>query len=460
MKTLLTLAALLAAACAAPAPPPAPDAGTITSDAGSSAPADPCAAVEATADDPSAYSRVGECLASAAPVATRQAAIDVFLANVNARGGFPIHDGDDLLFAARSNRPLAVAGDFTGWQPTLALADAGLGLRLARHTVPRGQRTSGLPYKLVDGTRYFADPLARRFQYDDQGEFSYAAAPAAASHLERAGPVSSARITPRPLYVYVPAGYDADPSLRLPVLYMHDGQNLFDPAAPDSAPASWDVDEVADAEIAAGRVRPLLIVGVPNSPDRFDEYTWTPDAIDGTTYGGRGDAYADFLVHVVKPLVDARYRTLPDRDHTAILGSSLGGLISYEVALAYPDVYSRVGGMSSTFGWGRMERSNPTALDRYRSATSLAGRDLRFYLDSGGSTAGCPASGSDNACETLEMKSILEAKGFTRYPADPSADVITPADANILHWLEPGAEHSEAAWHDRLLRVLRFFFPR
>jgi hypothetical protein len=114
--------------------------------------------------------------------------------------------------------------------------------------------------------------------------------------------------------------------------------------------------------------------------------------------------------------------------------------------------------MSSTFGWGRMERANETALDRYRASTTLSGGDFVFYLDSGGTIDGCPARGGDNACETLEMKSILESKGLTRYPDDPSAERITPADANVEHWLEVGAAHNEAEWNARLFRVFRLFF--
>lgn len=443
----------------------APDAGVVVADA--------CAKVAAATTDPAAYTAMLQCLRSTAVPATKTATVGRFVRGVESRGGFPIVDGEQVVWVYVHDATwddgvdahggaLRVAGDFNRWQPSVALADEGQGFEhVSLPLAVAGLDASGAKYKLVTaGDTYFADPLARRFQYDQNGEFSLVRGEAGRSHLERMLQVFATKLGVfRPIYLYLPVGYEASQE-RYPVLYMHDGQNLFDPAAPNSAPGSWDADAVADEEIAAGRARPFVIVGVPNNAQRFDEYTWTQDDLAGQPLGGRGADYADFLVHDLKPLVDARYRTRPGRDDTGVVGSSLGGLISYEVGLAYPDVFGMVGGLSSTFAWGTLARHEQTVVDRYQASNALATSHQRFYLDSGGGAPnGCPGDpeNDDNYCATQAMQHVLEGKGYTTYPDDPDALHYTPADANILHWFEAGAPHNEAAWHLRLFRVLRLF---
>lgn len=143
----------------------------------------------------------------------------------------------------------------------------------------------------------------------------------------------------RRVWIYLPPGY-AGSSARYPVLYMHDGQNVFDAAT--SFAGEWGVDETLD-RLRAGGDPGVIVVAVDNDgAHRMDEYDpWK--AADPKLGGGEGDAYVDFLVHTLKPYIDRHYRTLPDREHTGIMGSSMGGLISLYAALEHPDVFGRAG---------------------------------------------------------------------------------------------------------------------
>jgi alpha-amylase len=141
----------------------------------------------------------------------------------------------------------------------------------------------------------------------------------------------------RRVWLYLPPDY-ATSHQRYPVLYMHDGQNLFDAAT--SFAGEWGVDETLDSLHALG-VPDAIVVGIDNGLQRrMDEYSPWRNARYG---GGEGAAYVDFLVRTLKPYIDRHYRTLPDRLHTGIAGSSMGGLISLYAALKYPDVFGEAG---------------------------------------------------------------------------------------------------------------------
>lgn len=444
-----------------------------------------CAALAPDAGAFDGYRALLGCLRSPAPAAQKDQAIAGFVSAVEAGDGFPLVEGDQLVFVyvrdatydlqvgngpaerfdpALRNAPLRVAGEFGAWQPAaMAREDRDF----FHAVVPVAEPAAGKRwrYKLVaaDGAGadvWFSDPLSRRFDYDASGRISLVRGGAAQGHLEWLRAVHATRLgVDRPIYLYLPRGYDTG-ARRYPVLYMHDGNNLFDVDQPRSAPVSWDADAVAEAEIAAGRAREFVIVGVPNDANRMGEYTQGPDVVGGVTVGGDGDEYADFLVRDLKPLVDARYRTLPARESTGIIGSSLGGLISYYAGLQYPGTFKFVGGMSSTFDWG-----TPNMVTLFSQATGLATRDQVFYLDSGGApppSGACPFDGpydgTDNCCETLAMKRVLETAGLTTYPVDANASPLLPVNIDIMHWWEPNAPHDEASWHARLQRPYRLFF--
>jgi predicted alpha/beta superfamily hydrolase len=152
---------------------------------------------------------------------------------------------------------------------------------------------------------------------------------------------------PRRVWIYLPADYARQPRRRYPVLYLHDGQNVFDAAT--SFSGEWGVDETLDRLQANGQDRTsCIVVAVDNGGElRMDEYIpWRNAELKK---GGQGGAYVDFLARTLKPYVDAHYRTRPEAASTAVAGSSLGGLISFYAALRYPKVFGRVGVFSPAF---------------------------------------------------------------------------------------------------------------
>ncbi len=199
----------------------------------------------------------------------------------------------------------------------------------------------------------------------------------------------------RRVWLYLPPGYAAS-QRRYPVLYMHDGQNVFDQRT--SFAGEWGVDETLDSLIASGDSG-VIVVAVDNGgPRRFDEYSPWTNAQYG---GGQGDAYVDFLVQTLKPYIDQHYRTLADRLHTGVAGSSMGGLISLYAGLKYPDVFGRVGVFSPAF-WVA-----PSIYDVARRAQARPG--TRIYMVTGGQEGNTPET---VVRDHQRMVDTLRAAGF------------------------------------------------
>lgn len=147
----------------------------------------------------------------------------------------------------------------------------------------------------------------------------------------------------RRVWIYLPDDYETS-SISYPVIYMHDGQNLFDKAL--SFAGEWQVDETMQNFVKQS-VKDCIVVGIDNGGnDRIDEYT---PYINTKYGGGKGEQYAEFLVNTLKPFIDSHFRTLSSPEHTGIVGSSLGGLISYYAGIRYPDVFGRIGVFSPSF---------------------------------------------------------------------------------------------------------------
>ncbi len=141
----------------------------------------------------------------------------------------------------------------------------------------------------------------------------------------------------RDLVVYLPPGYD-ESGARYPVLYMHDGQNLMDESTSYNG-NEWRVDETLQTLIAAGNVEPIIVVGVYNSPDRAFEFVPKAATADG---GGRGELHAKMIATEVKAFIDSRYRTMPDRAHTAVGGAGLGAIAALHAAATQPQTFGHV----------------------------------------------------------------------------------------------------------------------
>lgn len=148
----------------------------------------------------------------------------------------------------------------------------------------------------------------------------------------------------RRIWVYLPPAY-TETEKRYPVLYMQDGQNLFTDSTAFSG--EWGIDESLDSLFTEGKTRGAIVVGIDNGADkRLAEYSPWPNSKYG---GGEGEAYARFLAETLKPTIDSLYRTLPGQEHTAIAGSSLGGLISLYTGFKYPHIFGKIGVFSPAF---------------------------------------------------------------------------------------------------------------
>jgi predicted alpha/beta superfamily hydrolase len=238
----------------------------------------------------------------------------------------------------------------------------------------------------------------------------------------------------RDLWIYLPPGYHQSDA-RYPVLYMHDGNNLFDPRAAFGG-QDWGVNETAEWMIRAGLLAPMIIVGAANSPDRLSEYTWHACPRHG---GGGGEAYGRFLREELKPAIDAHYRTVPAREATAVMGSSLGGLLSLYLGLHHADVFGVIGAMSPSLWWA----------DR-RVLGDMAGLDptLRMWLDMGTAEGASPEESARYLADARALRDQLVSRGFA-------------LGQNLTCWEVEGASHSEAAWGSRASMALMFLFgPR
>ncbi|MBC7932638.1 MAG: alpha/beta hydrolase [Rubrivivax sp.] len=236
----------------------------------------------------------------------------------------------------------------------------------------------------------------------------------------------------RDVTVYLPPGYDADDARRYPVLYLQDGQNLFDGTTSFIYGQYWHVGETADALIGERIVEPLVIVGINNTGERrIDEYTPTRDG--RTKLGGRADLYGRFLVEELKPFVDARYRTLADAPNTGLGGSSLGGLVSLHLGIKHPHIFGKLAVLSPSIWWDRK-----VILNNVRKLESKPA--LRVWIDVGTEEGDYAVKDASSLC------AALVARGWR-------------LDADLKYLEAEGAQHNELAWAERVGPVLRFLFP-
>jgi predicted alpha/beta superfamily hydrolase len=227
----------------------------------------------------------------------------------------------------------------------------------------------------------------------------------------------------RDVLVYLPASYEQG-DRAYPVLYMQDGQNLFDPAT--SYAGDWRLGKALAS--AARRGHETIVVAVPNrGPERLIEYS---PFVDPTQGGGGGDRYLDFLVQTLKPAIDRRFRT--DQRHTGIGGSSMGGLISLYGFFRAPFAFDFAAVLSPSLWFGA-----DAIFPVIDSAPYVPGR---LYLDIGTS------EGIEHVARARRMRDLLRAKGYR-----PGRD---------LRWLESRCgRHDEASWGRRFARALPFLIP-
>lgn len=235
------------------------------------------------------------------------------------------------------------------------------------------------------------------------------------------------------MIVYLPPGYNDDPSRRFPVLYLQDGQNLFDQATAFLG-NEWGLDETAEQMIEQGVIQPLIMVGIYNvGVRRIGEYT---PVRDHRGRGGLARRYGRLLVDELMPFIDRRYRTSGSPADTGLGGSSLGGLVTLYLGLEYPEVFGKLAVMSPSVWWGDRD-----ILQRVRK---LKGHlPLKIWLDVGTAEGRNPQRIEQDVAELCQA---LVSKGWR-----PGMDLIYHVDA--------GGGHNELAWGHRVREALRFLFP-
>jgi len=236
----------------------------------------------------------------------------------------------------------------------------------------------------------------------------------------------------RNLIVYLPPDYESSPKRRYPVVYMHDGQNVMDGMTSYIPNAEWRADEAAERLIRAGLLEPLIIVGVDNAQvDRGKEYTPTR-----SDRGPSGDAakYGKFLIDEVMPFIDRTYRTKRGAQHTALIGSSLGGLVTMSLGIWHPDKFGKLGVVSPSVWWD--DRVIIRMVNEMPKKTSQ-----RIWIDMG------TIEGPGAVESARDLAIALERKGWK-----PGKDLALVIDGF--------AQHNEPAWAGRMGEILLFLFRR
>ena len=242
----------------------------------------------------------------------------------------------------------------------------------------------------------------------------------------------------RDVVVYLPPGYESNKK-RYSVLYLHDGQNLFDGATSFIPGKEWRVDETAQSFITAGKIESIIIVGIYNAGRaRIDEYT--PVADEKYKMGGKADLYGRMLVEELKPFIDATYRTRPDADHTGLGGSSLGGIVSIYLALKYADVFGRIAAVSPSVWFANKQIVHYADALRKKTKT-------RIWLDIGTKEGSTAKDAGEAVADARLLNDTLRKKGWK-----PGKD--------LSYFEAEGAEHNETAWAARVEPILKFLFPR
>ncbi|MGE5564032.1 MAG: alpha/beta hydrolase [Bacillota bacterium] len=274
------------------------------------------------------------------------------------------------------------------------------------------------------------------------------------------GVLQSKYADPRRVVVWLPSGYDPH-GAKYSVLYMHDGQNLFDTKTAGYG-MEWQIDETLDRLIREKKVRPTIVVGIWSTPKRLQEYV-PSKAFNGlppeyrqkvrALYGGDplSDGYLKFLVRELKPLIDQRFNVMADRAHTAIMGSSMGALISLYAIDEYPTVFGAAGMVSTHWPLFLKPNGESVSEAEYETVSSAFERYLRPALPS-------PATHRlyfDHGSETLDaiyagyqdrVDAVVERRGYRSW-------------SSTLSLSFPGQNHNEISWASRVAVPLQFLLP-
>ncbi len=342
----------------------------------------------------------------------------------------------------RTDAPIGIAGTFNAWSETALASSAVCGAALVLVVVP--VPSGAHQYKLVGGSAWSLDPHNPAFAYDDfagnaDGANSALVTPdAGVGQLVKLPEACSAELDNcRPVLAYLPPGYDAPAAAATtyPVLFMHDGQNVFDDHDCCFGHTGWELNVALDAGIAAGTVAPIVVIAAGNSRNRNNEY-----GLDAAALA----AFLRFQVMELQPAALAQVRW--NQARLGIAGSSLGGLVSMHLALTHPQTYREVASLSGAFWPGQKDG---TAL---RDVLPSRGKqDLAIYLDHGGTVE----SNRDGAADSVEIRDLLVGLGWPR----GDSPACRAGASELCYFHEPGATHDELAWKARTWRFLQFLYP-
>ena len=263
----------------------------------------------------------------------------------------------------------------------------------------------------------------------------------------------------RGLHIYLPPSYRSEPKRRYPVLYLHDGQNVFSSAGTNCAFGwgSWELDKTVDELSRARKMREIIMVAADNSFARYDEYCGRHHATNVTT-NTAFENYAALLLTELKPRLDHEYRTLPDAAHTAVMGSSMGGICSLVLAWEHPEIFGGAASLSSAF---MVEQTN--FLNGVLKNFQGKPKPIRVYLDSGVVDF---MGGDDGQALTEQVAAELRRLGWSDdLKLFLDARPLTPAELDKTglrrdKWSEAQtSQHNEFYWRRRSWRALTFLFP-
>lgn len=241
---------------------------------------------------------------------------------------------------------------------------------------------------------------------------------------------------PRLVRVWLPPDYDDSGATRYPVLYLNDGQNLFEPATAFGG-VDWQAGRAARQLVAEGRIPPLILVGIDNTKSRLREYI-PYRSFEPRVLGPQGKHYPDFLRREVMPLIEKYYPVAKGPEHTGLGGSSLGGLITLYTQLASPGVFGRLLIESASL-WVANRRI-------LEECANFHDWPYRVYLGMGTRETGNPAKDEATVEGVRQMENTLRDAGLGK--------------SRLKVWIEEGATHNEAAWRARFPGALEFLFGK
>jgi len=236
----------------------------------------------------------------------------------------------------------------------------------------------------------------------------------------------------RNIRIYLPPSYAQEKNKYYPVLYIHDGQNIFDPEESYSGTA-WDLHKTADYMIRKNLIEEIIIVAVDHmEEERLNEYAHQDGFYKGQKVKARGYEYENFLIKELMPFIEDKYRLKKGAENRAIMGSSMGGLVSFNIALRKKNLFSKIAAMSPSLWWG-----SSSALDKLK-AYDYSDLDAKMWFDTGDAEGDFMSFSEKLMSELKLMKKKL--------------------GADLFYYQVPGAVHSEAAWAARVHCPLLYFY--